>query len=279
MPELADAHIHLFERGYASSFTARPGVTVDEPACFDSLVQEHELQAALVVGYQDKDSRRNNEFLAAINGRHDWLFPVAHHDFTQAMSVEGLAAWHSQKFCGVSLYVFGAENTADLAAIPIECWDWLEHHNWLISVNSKGDDWGAWQPILEQFPQLRVLISHLGLPPKVAQPVPGEAARAAMQPVLDLAAFAGVHVKLSGFYAATDPGHDYPHRAAWPYVQALVDTYTTDRLLWASDFSPCLDWLSYPQTLGVFGHMPFLDTADIKRITGENLLNLLQAVG
>ena len=279
MAELADSHIHLFENGYASSFTARPGVTVDEPACFDSLVQEHNLQAALVVGYQDKDSPRNNEFLAAINGRHDWLFPVAHHDFSQVMSVDSLGAWHSQKFCGVSFYIFGDENRAALAAIPTECWDWLEHHNWLISVNSKGDDWGAWKPILEQFPQLRVVVSHLGLPPKVALPVPEEEARAAMQPVLDLAAFPGVHVKLSGFYAISDPGHDYPHRAAWPYVQALADSYTTDRLLWASDFSPCLDWLSYPQTFDVFGHMPFFDDAGIERIIGGNLLKLLQAVG
>ena len=85
-------------------------------------------------------------------------------------------------------------------------------------------------------------------------------------------------VKLSGFYAVSDPGHDYPHEAAWPYVERLVTAFGSGRLLWGSDFSPCLDWLTFPQTMDLFEKMPFLDRHDLDAITGGNLLALLEEV-
>ncbi len=97
--------------------------------------------------------------------------------------------------------------------------------------------------------------------------------------MLALARFAGARVKLSGFYALTTPGYDYPHRAAWPYVAALLEAFGGERLLWGSDFSPSLEWLSFPQTLGLFEQMPFLDDAARRRIEGENLLALLAEIG
>lgn len=65
-----------------------------------------------------------------------------------------------------------------------------------------------------------------------------------------------MHVKLSGYYALTDPGYDYPHDAAWPYTEVLADSFGTRRLLWASDFSPCLDSVTFAQAFGLFVAMP-----------------------
>ena len=96
--------------------------------------------------------------------------------------------------------------------------------------------------------------------------------------VMELARFGGVCVKLSGFYALTVPGYDYPHRNAWPYVAALVESYGVDRLLWGSDFSPSLEHVSFPQTIGLLGQMPFLTDKDRVQIEGKNLLRLLAAV-
>jgi hypothetical protein len=55
-----------------------------------------------------------------------------------------------------------------------------------------------------------------------ASPPSREQAGNAMRQVTDLAMYPGVRVKLSGFYALTLPGHDFPHQAAWPYVEQLV---------------------------------------------------------
>ena len=93
-----------------------------------------------------------------------------------------------------------------------------------------------------------------------------------------LAAFPGSRVKLSGFYALSDPGYDYPHEVTWPYVEALLGAFGPERLLWGSDCTPCLEKLSFPQTLGLFAKMPFLDDRMRRRIEGANLLEMLDSV-
>ncbi|MCX7429288.1 MAG: amidohydrolase family protein [Planctomycetia bacterium] len=115
----------------------------------------------------------------------------------------------------------------------------------------------------------------MGLPPAAAAPPSREQAGNAMRQVTDLARYPGVHVKLSGFYALTSPGHDFPHHAVWPYVEQLVEAFSCNRLLWASDFSPCLDWVTFPQTIDIVNRMPFLSEGDVAKITGGNLLAIV----
>jgi len=279
MSDFADAHIHLFEGGYRDSFTARPGVTIDEVALYQTLTRDNGVGAALVVAYEGMDwCATNNEFLASIQAQHDWLNPLAFVHNDRGFDVEQLEAWRGQGFVGLSLYPFTEEDCRVLERTPDECWQWLVDRRWLISVNSRGAAWKAWKPVLDRHPELRLVASHLGLPPALAEPPDAATARENLASVLQLAAFPGPRVKLSGFYAMTDPGYDYPHRAAWPYMEALQEAFMSERLLFASDFSPCLDLLSYPQTLGLFDHMPFFDDADRAAIRGGNLLALLAEI-
>jgi L-fuconolactonase len=276
----ADAHIHLFEGGFRESFAARDGVAIDEALCFNTLATDHDVSAALVVGYQGLDwCKDNNQFIAAARNDYTWINLVAFIELDTPLTIAALEGWQEQGFIGVSLYVADETAVTALSGISFDCWHWLNDHNWLVSVNSRGDAWNAWLPILEEVPALGLLASHLGLPPPVSEPVPEtDETRLLMQSVLELAAFPGAHVKLSGYYAATRPRHDFPHRVAWPYTEALRDAFSVDRLLWGSDFSPCLDHLTYPQTYDLFRHMPFFTETDIAKITSENLLGLLAAV-
>ena len=277
MNRRADAHIHLFDGGYqGGSFASRPGVAIDEAACYASLMADHGVEAALVVGYQGADwTAGNNDYLARVVQQHQWVHPVAGASPGEALTVEVLEGWLSQGFVGFSLYVFGEEQTTALQAVPGETWSACVEKRCLVSVNSKGDDWLAWRSILEKHPDLRLIVSHLGLPPAQSEPPSMDEARSGLSSVLGLAEFPGARVKLSGFYALTEPRWDYPHQAAWPYVEALLDGFGAERLLWASDFSPSLDWLTFPQTFGLFVHMPFLDDDQRSLIEGENLLGLL----
>ena len=279
MTNRADAHIHLFAGGFRyKSFASRPGVTIDEAACFASLAREHNVTAALVIGYGGEDwCTENNEHLAEQSKRYDWIRPVAYIANDALLTDQDLENWQQQGFVGVSLYVSG-DDVERLERIPDIAWRWLEQRKWLVSVNSEGDAWRAWESVLARFPELRLLVSHLGQP-AVASSAPGrQQAAEALRPVIELAKFPGVHVKLSGFYALTAPGHDYPHQAAWAYVEQLVESFSCNRLLWGSDFIPCLDWITYPQTLDVFGKIPFLSEADVAQITGGNLLALLTKI-
>ena len=67
----ADAHIHLFEGGYqGGSLTSRPGVEVDELLCYQSLMKDHHIEAALVVGFEgDAFCRQNNDSLPSLDIR------------------------------------------------------------------------------------------------------------------------------------------------------------------------------------------------------------------
>ena len=279
MTQRADAHIHLFSGGYQdSSLASRAGVAIDETVCYHSLALEWDVTAALVVGFGGEDwCVENNTYLAEQVGRYDWIRPLAYLTLDSQLRVDALEQLQQQGFVGVSLFLFDDESSG-LAAVPDTFWHWIAQRNWLVSVNSQAAGWCDWAPILERFPDLRLLVSHLGLPPAVKEPAAAPQADAALQSVTELAKYQSVFVKLSGFYALTVPGHDYPHQAAWPYVKRLVEAFGSERLLWASDFSPCLDWVTFPQTFDLFQKMPFFSASDVAAITGGNLRRLLGAI-
>ncbi|MHC4442779.1 MAG: amidohydrolase family protein [Planctomycetota bacterium] len=277
MPDRADAHIHLFEDGFQGWFPGRDGVRIDEPALYASLADEHHVKQALVVGYEGQEwAVGNNEYLARMAAQHDWVRPVAYIDPRRWPDLDTLKKWRRQGFVGISLYIFDDHAVEALGRIPDDAWSWIIEHRWLISVNSQGQHLKGWLPILQNHNRLRLIVSHLGLPPRVADPPSPEDAGKALDDLIALAGFEGPHVKLSGFYALTEPGHAYPHHAAWPYVQALGNAFGTKRLLWGSDFTPSLDFVTFPQTHALFAEIPFLKGDERRGIEGGNLLSLLQ---
>lgn len=277
MTHRADAHIHLFEHSLPGTLPSRPGVHMDEAACYDSLAGEHDVVAALVVCYAAGDRcAGNNDFVAGLLGRYPWIRPAAYVDPANPPSRATLERWAGQGFVGLTMYI-GPDNAADLRRFPDDIWDWMVRRQWLLSVNSSGQTWSVWPEVLDRHGSLRLVLSHLGLPPKVTEPIDLETARGALRHQAALARFPAVCVKLSGFYALTEPAYDYPHELAWPYVQVLAETFGVDRLLWASDYTPCLNHQTFAQTLGLLWKMPFLGEPERQQIAGGNLLRLLGA--
>ena len=279
MSPLVDAHMHVFEGGFQDgSFSSRPGVRLDEAACYTSLAREFRVESALVIGYEAAPwCAGNNAFIAGLSASHPWMNPLAF-IADGVVSQESLGEMRNQGFKGISLYITGEESRRGLERIADAVWSLLESWGWLVSVNSRTPYWEAWPSILEKNPELRLLVSHLGLPPQVKHP-PGRAeADAAVSAITDLARFPQVHVKLSGLYALSDPGFAYPHRAAWPYIERQLEAFGSRRILWASDFSPCLDWVTFPQTFGVLDEIDFLSQEDRRLIGGGNCLRLLRDI-
>lgn len=276
----ADAHAHFFQPGYVATLPdSCRRVQPNEVTLYQALAQQHHIQQVLAIGYEAEDwATGNNRYLTQLAASYPWIRPVAFVHEPANLEVSALEKWQRESFIGLSFYHFNPQQTSALGQVSNEVWLWLAQQHWLVSINSRGEHWTAWLPVLERQPDLRVLVSHLGLPPAVSE-APAEAtAQQALQEVLALARFPDVRVKLSGFYALTQPGYDYPHQAAWPYVEVLLAAFGSTRLLWGSDFSPSLEWLSFPQTFGLFSAMPFLSGPDIERIEGGNLLALLAEV-
>ena len=275
----ADAHIHLFEGGYqGGSLTSRPGVEVDELLCYQSLMKDHHIEAALVVGFEgDAFCRQNNDFLAELIPYHPWIYALAYcHLDHQPDLISQLENWKMKGFQGISLYLLKESDYTKLLAIPVEFWEWLVQNDWLVSVNSFGALWGPWKLVLRKQPLLKMIVSHLGLPGRQNEIPSREEVKSLMKPISELTEFSNVHVKLSGYYALTSPAHDFPHSPAWPLTEELFDHFGPERLLWGSDFSPSLDFLSFPQTFELFNKMPFFRQENIKAIMGENLLRLIR---
>lgn len=276
----ADAHLHFFRAGYAAVLpdSCRRQVP-DEVTLYLALAQQHAIEQVLAVGYEGQSwAAGNNAYLAELAGEHAWIRPVAFLGDPAQLDIDGLERLAAQKFVGLSVYVFDDVIEGALARVDAVVWAWLEKRRWLLSVNSKGARWAAFVKILERHPNLRLLVSHLGLPPAAEGAMTEGSAHQRLESVIALAGFPSVCVKLSGFYALTVPGYDYPHRNAWPYVAALIESFGVQRLLWGSDFSPSLELVSFPQTIGLLALMPFLTDKDRAQIEGTNLLRILGEV-
>lgn len=276
MTDRADAHIHLFEHSLSGVFPSRSGDQINEAALYDSLAEEHGVAAALVVCYAPGGLYAgNNEFVGGLLKSYPWARPAAFVDPATPPSLDTLEGWRKQGFIGLTMYI-SPDNADDLRRFPDEIWNWMTERRWLLSVNSSGETWTVWPEVLERHNSLRLVMSHLGLPPKASEPIDRATAQAGLQNQTALARFPEVCVKLSGFYALTEPSYDYPHEMAWPYVEALIESFGVERLLWGSDFTPSLNHHTFPQTLGLLWKMPFLDDSRRDQIAGGNLLRRLE---
>jgi len=121
-----------------------------------------------------------------------------------------------------------------------------------------------------------VLVSHLGSPSRCSRPPSLAAAREQLEPILALAAWSNVNVKFSGLYAISEPDHDFPHDAAKPFVDVVIDAFGPSRMLWGSDFPPALDFVSFAQ-LADARLLSGCTQAEVDAVMGGNLLRLLDA--
>ena len=128
--------------------------------------------------------------------------------------------------------------------------------------------------VAERFPQLTILIHHMGHP--------GVGNKDRLEQVLASARHANIGVKVSGFYYSTQQGFwDFPYAdSIREIVQPLYDTFGPRRLYWGSDYPVCLRNMTYRQAIECFrSHCGFIAEADQALIMGENLRRLLDSDG
>jgi predicted TIM-barrel fold metal-dependent hydrolase len=97
-----------------------------------------------------------------------------------------------------------------------------------VQLQCEHDQFLPFVPWIEAIP-VRVLIDHCGRPTSGAGlDQPG------FKALLQIAATGRVHVKLSGH--AKFARKPYPFEDTWPFVRGLVDAFTLERCMWASDW-------------------------------------------
>ncbi len=271
----ADAHIHLFKNGYPAQYGGG-WARNNELECYDALRQEHQIAKALIVGFEGAEEfSGNNRNLASWGKRHSWMAPLCYINCQRIPSITTLR----DPFVGLALYINDEADIAGLAKWPARFYQKFNERHAIISINTSPAMLEKLTPFVERLGNCPILISHLGLPGSFAKPPSSSAAAKALRPLCDLAKFANVRVKLSGFYAISDPAWDYPHQSALPLLRVLYESFGAKRLLWGSDFSPCLASVSFVQSVEV---LEMLNRSlqwpekEMQQIRGGNLLELLK---
>ncbi|MGC0251846.1 amidohydrolase family protein [Pseudactinotalea sp. Z1748] len=264
-PVLADSHIHLFENGFIGPDGRSPSGG-DEVAEYEKLRQVHNIDTALVVGYEgEKAYHGNNAYIGRTARRHSWIKPLAylHHSASHRDVVE----WLDEGFYGVSIYAVEEGDAESLADLIARVGPVLSERRALISLNVSAAVYSALRVALEGLAGAPALISHFGLPTKGAGTT-----REAHQSVRSLVAMhenPSVFVKASGFYALGDV------LGADEVLTTVMEDFGPERVLWGSDYPVVLSSESFRQSIS---HLSTLPQNARPGIMGETLRDVLARV-
>jgi predicted TIM-barrel fold metal-dependent hydrolase len=223
-----DTHVHVLDPArfaYAEDTHYSPaGQELGTPAQLVQLMQAHGTRHALLVGPNSGYGLDNGLLLDTI-ARHGDRFKgiaVVRNDISR----RELAALKAQGVLGVAWNVtfYGVDHYRDAAPLL----DKLAALDMFVDIQVEHDQLLAFLPRLRDS-GVRVLVDHCGRP-TVTEGVQQRGFRA----LLELGRSPNACVKLSGLVKFSH--QPSPHDDARPFVDALVDAFTIDRCLWASDW-------------------------------------------
>ena len=223
-----DCHVHVFDPArfpYAPdvAYVPTPAET-GTPALLDQVLDAHGVRHALLVGPNSGyglDNRCLLDTLARGQGRYKGIAVVPN-----TISRTELQALQAAGVVGIAFNaaLLGTDFYADTAPL-------LQHLRDLdmwVQVQVEGDQLVALNPLLKNS-GARVMFDHCGRP----QPNAG-LDQAGFKALLSWASTGRACVKLSG--CAKFSRQAFPHADARPYVDALIQAFTPQALVWASDW-------------------------------------------
>lgn len=223
-----DSHVHILDPKqfpYAPDVWYEPiGAEQGTAADLTLLMVYHDVQHAMLVQPNSGYGHDNRAMLSAIangKGRFKGMAVVKNN-----ASISELQDLHAQGIVGIAMNaaLLGVDfyaNIEPLLAHLRELGMWAQmqvQHDQLVSLLPMLEDSGT-----------KLMFDHCGRP----DPKSG-VAQVGFQALLKLAETGRAAVKLSGFNKCSV--EQYPWADAKPFVDALVETYTPQNLIWASDW-------------------------------------------
>lgn len=257
---IVDAHVHVFRRAALDGRAPDTLVPAEREAPVEQLValmDAHGVDRAVLVPLDARD-----EYVASVLGPRFAAIAVGLQDLP--------ARRERFAFAGVR-----TQSLADLDALR-----WVADHGLVLWTYLTPDQLPALPTLPETFPDMPIVLNHLGFfphdmqvdahgRPRFVDPLPPERVDA----VLALARHANVHVMLSGQYALS--AQDPPYRDLDPVIRRLADAYGADRMLWASDH-PWIDHVPGYATMLALPEraLPDASPAELAAIRGGTALRL-----
>ncbi len=223
-----DCHAHVFDPirfPYGKDIAYKPsGQEIGNPEQFCQVMKTYGVTHCLLVQPNSGYGSDNSCMLDAIAQGEGRLKGIAIIDFEadlaalRALQSQGIiGAAFNPTFHGIDYYKAAEPLIRRLAELDM-----------FVQIQTEHDQLEMFVPWIETIP-VRVLIDHCGRPtPQAGLHQPG------FQALLRLAKTGRVSVKLSGYPKISQTG--YPFEDCWPYVRAIVEAFTLDHCLWASDW-------------------------------------------
>lgn len=223
-----DCHMHVFDPvrfPYRTDTHYRPAShELATAQHFRQLMDAYGVRHALLVGPNSGyglDNRYMLDTIARSEGRFKGVAVVGN-DATsselaalKAAGVVGIA-WNAT-FYGTAYYADAAPLLERVAELGL-----------FLDLQVEHDQLVALMPLLARS-RVRILVDHCGRPNPEAGPD-----QAGFRALCELGATGRAHVKLSGYTKCSK--EPPPHDDAKPFIDALVEAFTLERCLWASDW-------------------------------------------
>ena len=223
-----DCHVHVLDPArfpYGANTHYRPmGQEMGTPAQLAQVMEAYGTRYAVLVGPNSGyglDNACMLETIARGHGRYKGIAVVENDiglEELRALQRRGVVgvAWNVTHY-GLDYYRDAGPLVEKLAALDM-----------FLDIQTEHDQMGSMLPLLIES-GVRVLVDHCGRPTiEAGLDQPG------FRAALELGATKRAWIKLSGFVKFS--GEPAPYADAWPFVEALVKSYTVDRCLWASDW-------------------------------------------
>ena len=223
-----DCHAHVFDPvrfPYGKDIDYHPrGQEMGTPPQYAQVMKTYGVDFALLVqpnsGY-GSDNRCMIDAIAQSDGR---LKGIAMIDFDANLATlrdykrQGIiGAAFNPTFHGIDYYRRAEGLIARLAELDM-----------FLNLQCEHNQLSLFVPWIETMP-IKVLIDHCGRPTPEAG-----FNQSGFQALLRIAKTERVSVKISGYSKFAK--RPYPFEDAWPYVRAIVEAFTLERCLWASDW-------------------------------------------
>ena len=212
--------------------------------------------------------------MAHLARRNEWIYPFGHIRREKGDFLGQVKRFISMGYFGVSLYLNKVDDGGWLYSENMKpYWEHLKENKIPMSINMKASQTRALLRVAEKYPAQIFLLSHM------VRPIinGGKLNRRAYEPVLSLAEFSNIHIKISGFYAFVKDGWRYPQRELFQTIDILKKNFGAKRLIWGSDFSPVLEFNTFRQSFEIINtEYHGFNEEELKRVFYKNSLEIIR---
>ncbi len=258
---IIDSHLHVWsddESLYPYGEVSRPGTGARASV---ELLNEHMAEAgvekAVIVQpiHYLYDNRYVADCLARFPGRFAAVCLVDPKEPAAPDQLEELV--RGRGFGGMRLHLSRQEDPSALAASDQDpLWRRVEELSVCLIVLGRARELPALEPIVDRFPDVKVVLDHLGGPPVGEEPT-----HPLLGNVLRMAKYPNVYVKVSNMNRISKV--PYPHRDTHDMVRRIYDAFGPERLMWGTDFPHVLTAGGYVNALElVRDELDFLTNED-----------------